>query len=87
MTERYSIHLNAATGLESPVVILVGMNSLYELEQNLSLTVEEKEELIRDNTRRLYMAMTRAGQRLFFIAIGSPPDSLKLLFAQDLGGG
>jgi hypothetical protein len=56
--------LNAATGLESPVVFLCGMDGLLEKEGALGLARDEKSELVRDNTRRIYMAMTRASRKL-----------------------
>jgi superfamily I DNA/RNA helicase len=56
--------LNAATGLESPVVFLCGMDGLLEKEGALGLAREEKSEFARDNTRRIYMAMTRASRKL-----------------------
>lgn len=66
--------LNAATGLESPIVFLVGMRELHEQEQSLRLSEEERLELIRDNTRKLYMAITRAGQRLVMTYAGEVPE-------------
>lgn len=66
--------LNAATGLESPIVFLVGMRELYEQEQSLRLSEEERLELIRDNTRKLCMAITRAGQRLVITYAGEIPE-------------
>jgi hypothetical protein len=56
--------LNAATGLESPVVFLCGMDGLLEKEGALGLARDEKSELVRDNTRRIYMAITRASRKL-----------------------
>ena len=56
--------LNACTGLESPVVFVLGIDTMIEREDSLELSSEERAELRRDNTRRLYMAFTRAGQRL-----------------------
>ncbi|MCP4358750.1 MAG: UvrD-helicase domain-containing protein [Chloroflexi bacterium] len=70
--------LNAATGLESPIVFLMGAHELYEREQSIRLSDEERVELIRDNTRKLYMAITRAGQRLVITYVGALPDILKL---------
>ena len=72
--------LNAGAGLESPIVFLVGLRELFEEEQSLRLSDEEREVLIRDNTRRIYMAATRAGQRLVFTYVGELPDVLKQLF-------
>jgi len=75
--------LNAGTGLESAVVFLVGLNRLFEREQSLRLADEEIERLILENTRKVYMAATRAGQRLVITYVGKPPDVLnKLLSGQ-----
>ena len=71
--------LNAATGLESPIVFLSGAHALYEEEQSVRLSDEERAELIRDNTRKLYMAVTRAGQRLVMTHVGNVPDWLSQL--------
>ena len=68
--------LNAATGLESPIVFLVGLNKLHEQEQSLRISDEERAELIRDNTRKIYMAITRAGQRVVITYCGALPKWL-----------
>ncbi len=69
--------LNAGAGLESPIVFLAGLRDLFEEEQSLRLSDEERETLIRDNTRKLYMAATRAGQRLVLTYAGDLPGVLK----------
>jgi superfamily I DNA/RNA helicase len=69
--------LNAATGLESPIVFLLGVRDLYEREQSIRLSDEERLELMRDNTRKLYMACTRAGQRLVLTYVGPVPEGLR----------
>lgn len=69
--------IDAATGLEAPIVFLIGGAELLEREDDLQLVSEQREELRRDNTRRLYMAITRAGQRLFITWVGPVPDVLK----------
>jgi superfamily I DNA/RNA helicase len=74
--------INAGAGLESPIVFLVGLRLLFEEEQSLRLSDEEREGLIRDNTRKLYMAATRAGQRLVLTYSGELPEVLK--FALEL---
>lgn len=56
--------INAMTGLEAPIVFLLGMSDLLQSEGSLKLADEDRNELIRDNTRKLYTAMTRATQRL-----------------------
>ena len=62
--------LNAATGLEAPVVILLGMDHLLDSENDLRLSEGERGDLRRDHTRMLYMGFTRAGQRLLVIRSG-----------------
>jgi superfamily I DNA/RNA helicase len=74
--------LNAGAGLESPIVFLVGLRELFEEEQSLRLSDDEREEIIRDNTRKIYMAATRAGQRLVFTYVGDLPTALKEIFKQ-----
>ncbi|MCS6841480.1 MAG: UvrD-helicase domain-containing protein [Roseiflexus sp.] len=70
--------MNAATGLESPIVFVMGVHRLYEAEQDPRLSAEERAELIRSNTRQLYMAFTRAAQRLAITCVGDPPPFLLL---------
>lgn len=68
--------IDAATGLEAPIVFLIGGAELLEREAGLQMSPEQREELRRDNTRRLYMAFTRAGLRLFVTWVGSAPEVL-----------
>jgi superfamily I DNA/RNA helicase len=68
--------INAGAGLESQIVFLVGLRQLFEEEQSLRLSDEEREMLIRDNSRKLYMAATRAGQRLVLTHSGELPEVL-----------
>ncbi|MFN7034783.1 MAG: UvrD-helicase domain-containing protein [Bellilinea sp.] len=69
--------LNAGAGLESPIVFLCGLRELFEEEQSLRLSDEEREEIIRANTRKVYMAATRAGQRLILTYVGELPATLQ----------
>jgi superfamily I DNA/RNA helicase len=69
--------LDSATGLESPIVFLMGAHRLVEAEGSLRLAEEERAERVRDTTRRLYMAMTRAGQRLVLTYSGEIPAFLR----------
>jgi hypothetical protein len=62
--------LAAATGLEAPVVMLLGMDHLLEGEDDIRLSEEERRDLRRDHTRMLYMGFTRAGQRLVVLRTG-----------------
>jgi len=72
--------LNAGTGLESPIVFLAGLHELFEEEQSLRLSDEEREAVMLDNTRKIYMAATRAGQRLVFTYVGDIPEILRKCF-------
>jgi hypothetical protein len=74
--------LNAATGLESPIVFLCGLDSLFEKEQSLGLDAADREEILRDNTRRIYMAVTRAGRKLLITYLR--PGTRKLLDAEPM---
>lgn len=72
--------LNAGAGLESPIVFLAGLRDLFEEEQSLRLSDTERERLIRENTQKLYMAITRAGQRLVLSYVGELPSELESMF-------
>jgi hypothetical protein len=69
--------LDSATGLESPIVFLLGTHRLLEAEGSLRIAEEERAERVLDTTRRLYMAMTRAGQRLVLTYVGELPSVLQ----------
>ena len=71
--------LNAGAGVESPIVFLVGIRQFFEQEQSLRLSESERETLIRDNTRKLYMAATRAGQRLVLTYVGAMPEVMNMI--------
>lgn len=71
------LSLDAATGLESRVVFLLGAHALYEQEQALRISEEERIDRIRQNTKRLYTAITRAGQCLFITYSGIIPQDFK----------
>lgn len=73
-------NLNRSTGIESPIVFFVGMHQLMEMEQSLRISEEEREKLILENTRKIYMAMTRAGQRLVITYAGEMPSDLRWMF-------
>lgn len=65
--------IDGATGLEAPIVFLIGGAELLEREDDLQLPADQREELRRDNTRRLYMGFTRAGLKLFITWVGALP--------------
>jgi hypothetical protein len=67
---------NAGAGLESHIAFLVRVRLLFEEEQSLRLSDEERGELIRGNTRKSYMAATRVGQWLVLKYSGELPAVL-----------
>ncbi len=56
--------LNAGAGLESPIIFLAGLRRLYRGGQSLRLSDEERDVLFRNNTSKLYMAVTGTGRRV-----------------------
>ncbi|NJL06342.1 MAG: hypothetical protein HC911_15835 [Chloroflexaceae bacterium] len=82
-------HLNAATGLEAPLVVVVGLHTLFEAMHSLRLSADERAEVVRDHARRVYMAATRAGQKLVLTYVGTPPAEVyaALAAAREAGGG
>jgi hypothetical protein len=76
--------INAGTGLESPIVFVAGIHEMFEQEGSLLLGEDERAELVRENTRKLYMAFTRAGQRLILACVGDVPAPLQALAQKGL---
>lgn len=69
--------VESATGLEANVVFLVGLEKLLRIiGQNDGATEDELEQ----NARKLYMAMTRAGQRLVLISSTPLPGKIAGVF-------
>jgi superfamily I DNA/RNA helicase len=64
--------LDAATGLEAPYVVIMELRMVLEGEGNPMLG-SERDQLILDNSRKIYMAFTRAGYRLLLIWSGESP--------------
>jgi ATP-dependent exoDNAse (exonuclease V) beta subunit len=69
--------INAGTGLEAPVVFLMGLQQLFEGEHSLRLSKDDQVERILRNTRKIYMAATRARQRLVMTYVGKIPAVLE----------
>jgi len=64
--------LNAATGLEASIVFLLGVDVLLGKEESPKLSQDEKSDLITQHTRLLYMAFTRAAQKLVVFSKNLP---------------
>ena len=69
--------INVGAGLEGPIVFLVGLRALFEEEQSLRLSDYERAALIEENTRKIFSAATRAGQRLVLTYVGELPKEVK----------
>lgn len=63
-------HLMAATGLERPIVFLLGIDDLLVEENNPLLTTEEAAELRQTITRQIYVGITRGMERVVIYADG-----------------
>lgn len=61
-------HLMAATGLERPIVFLLGMDDLLAGENNPLLTAEEAAEQCQSITRQIYVGITRGMDRVVIYA-------------------
>jgi len=65
------------TGLEAPVVFLMDLQQFFEQEDSLRLSKGDQVEQVLNNTRKIYMAATRAGQRLVMTFVGRIPTVLE----------
>jgi hypothetical protein len=69
--------IKSATGLESKVVFISGLENIFDAEQSTELTDRERQGLRTDNMRLIHMAMTRASERLYLlISTEEVPESL-----------
>lgn len=70
-------HIDTATGLEASFVFLLGVETILSNE-SINSSPESKHE----NARRLYMAMTRAGERLAIVSSINCPSRMEQFFCQ-----
>ncbi len=71
--------LEAATGLESPIVFITGLQTLFDNEKRAGIEDRERHALIVENTRKLYMGMTRAScQLILLLTSDRVPKSLQI---------
>ncbi|MCH8474238.1 MAG: AAA family ATPase [Opitutales bacterium] len=73
--------LNACTGLEAPVVVVLGLDHLFSAEESLALDEEEREELRRSHTKKVFVALTRATHRL--LILHRSPQTQRILKAKN----
>ncbi len=65
-------HLMAATGLERPIVFLLGADDLAAEESDPTLSAEERAAKAHDYTRQIYVGLTRAMERLVIYSSHGP---------------
>ena len=69
--------IESATGLQSKVVFITGLENIFNAEQSTELSDRERHSLKTDNTHLLHMAMTRASEQLYLlISTQQVPDAL-----------
>jgi superfamily I DNA/RNA helicase len=73
-------YLETATGLEASVVFLIGVEALYSEGRLPSTSDEEFAQGREERARKLYMAMTRAGQHLILLSSQRLPGQMEDLF-------
>ncbi|MDR2625984.1 MAG: hypothetical protein LBC37_06590 [Zoogloeaceae bacterium] len=61
-------NLESATGLEAGMVFLIGMEHLFSDDRIPGLDETARGVMVEEKARKLYMAMTRAGQRLVLLS-------------------
>ena len=59
--------LESATGLESKVVFLTGLEKIFDLESDKTISERERHSIRTTNTYMLHMAMTRASEHLYLL--------------------
>lgn len=59
--------INACTGIESPIVVIIGLDRLFGQEKALGMDEIDREELVRKNTKRVFVAITRASQKVVVV--------------------
>ncbi|PHM59266.1 UvrD-helicase domain-containing protein [Xenorhabdus sp. KK7.4] len=69
--------INSCTGMESGVTFVLGVGGLINKPKNLNLTESEKDVVKQESLRKLYVSMTRAGQKLVVFSTEKLPDSVK----------
>ena len=73
------MNINSCTGMEAGVTFVLGVGALLNRAENLELETEERELAYRESMRKLYVSMTRAGQKLVLFSTQKLPDSINHL--------
>lgn len=73
------MNINSCTGMESGVTFVLGVGDLMNKSKNIDLEDDARDLTYRESIRKLYVAMTRAGQKLVLFSTEELPDSLSFL--------
>ena len=68
--------INSCTGMESGVTFVLGIGELMNNAKNIDLDDIERELVQKESLRKLYVSMTRAGQRLALFSTEKLPERL-----------
>ena len=69
--------INSCTGMEAGVIFVLGVGGLLDKVNSLDLNDDEKAIVDQESTRKLYVAMTRAGQKLVMFSTEKLPKSVE----------
>ena len=73
------MNINSCTGMEAGIIFVLGVGDLLNKANNLDLSDEEKGVVQQESTRKLYVAMTRAGQKLILFSTEKLPENVEAL--------
>jgi hypothetical protein len=75
--------INCCTGMEAGVIFVLGVGYLLDKANNLDLNEDEKVVVHQESTRKLYVAMTRAGQKLIVFSNKRLPENVEALMTAE----
>ncbi|BDU36697.1 UvrD-helicase domain-containing protein [Vibrio nigripulchritudo] len=70
------MNINSCTGMESGVTFVLGAGELMNQAKNIDLDDAERELAQQESLRKLYVSMTRAGQRLVLFSTENLPERI-----------
>lgn len=70
------LNINSCTGMESSTTFVLGAGHIISQTLNIEHTESEREEARQEAMRKLYVAMTRAGQKLVVFSTEAFPDAV-----------
>jgi hypothetical protein len=70
------MNVNSCTGMEAGMVFVLGIGCLLNKAKNIELQAEEQQQMQHESIRKLYVAMTRAGQKLVLFSTENLPEEM-----------